>query len=60
MTIIYKTNHAMTTKSMTEWYFGKKFVKDHTDTLLKLNKTDGRKQIKVWQDGTGYLTIEIH
>ena len=35
----YKTNHATTTKSMTEWYFGKAFF---------------------WQDGTGYLTIQLH
>lgn len=60
MTITYKTNHATTSKSTTEWFFGKKFVKSSTDTLMKLNKADGRKQLKVWQDGTGYLTIEIH
>jgi len=26
---------------------------------VKLNKVDGRKELKVWQDGTGYLTIKI-
>ena len=26
----YKTNHAATTKSMTEWYFGKAFVASMT------------------------------
>ena len=50
----YYTNHAMTTKSLTEWYFGKKFVAK-TEALLKAS---GKKEIKVWQDGTGYLTIK--
>ncbi len=59
MTITYKTNHAETTKSMTEWYFGKSFVKHCTDALISLNKADGRKELKVWQDGTGYLTVKI-
>ncbi len=60
MKFTYKTNHAETSKSMAEWYFGKKFVNGWTDTLKKLNATDGRKEIKVWQDGTGYLTIKIN
>ena len=30
MTITYKTNAAYTTKSLTEWYFGKAFVKAAT------------------------------
>jgi len=55
----YYTNHSITTKSLTEWYFGKKFVKAAADKLVKLNKVDGRKELKVWQDGTGYLTIKI-
>ena len=59
MKITYKTNHATTTQSLTEWYFGKKFVRGWTETLKKLNAVDGRKEIKVWQDGTGYLTITI-
>ena len=50
----YYTNHAMTTKSLTEWYFGKKFVARAEATL----KASGKKEIKVWQDGTGYLTIK--
>ena len=59
MKFTYKTNGAETTKSLTEWYFGKKFVSGWTDTLKKLNASDGRKEIKVWQTGTGYLTITI-
>ena len=31
MTINYKTNGAYCTKSLTEWYFGKTFVKKATD-----------------------------
>lgn len=56
MEIIYYTNHAMTTKSLTEWYFGKKFV---ANTLKTLQAT-GKKEIKVFQPDTGFLTIKIH
>ena len=35
MTINYKTNGAYCTKSLTEWYFGKTFVKKATDAALK-------------------------
>lgn len=56
MEIIYYTNHAMTTKSLAEWYFGKKFV---ANTLKTLQAT-GKKEIKVFQPGTGFLTIKIH
>ena len=52
----YYTNHAMTTKSLTEWYFGKKFVAKATAQF----KASGKKEIKVWQDGTGYLTIKTN
>lgn len=56
MEIIYKTNHAYTCKKMTEWYFGKKFVSEAEAQL----KASGKKEIKIWQDGTGYLTIKIN
>ena len=56
MEITYYTNSKMTTKSLTEWYFGKKFVKAATDQMI----ASGKKEIKVWQAGTGYLTIKIH
>lgn len=56
MEIAYKTNHAYTTKSLTEWYFGKKFVA-RAEAMLKAS---GKKEIKVWQDGTGYLTVKIN
>ena len=56
MEITYKTNHAYTSKSLTEWYFGKKFVSKATAQL----KASGKKEIKVWQDGTGYLTVKIN
>ncbi len=60
MNITYRTNHATTTKSLTEWYFGKEFVKGHTDTLLNLNRMDGRTEIKAFQKGTGFLTVKIN
>ena len=56
MKATYFTNHKMTAKRLTEWYFGKKFV---AETEAKL-KASGKKEIKVWQNGTGYLTIKIN
>lgn len=55
MEIIYKTNHAYTSKNLTEWYFGKKFVKQTVDQL----KASGKSEVKVFQPGTGFLTIKI-
>lgn len=59
MTITYKTNAADTTKSLTEWYFGKAFVKAATNEALKQYNKTGKSQFKAWQDGTGYLTVCI-
>lgn len=55
----YKVNGSYTTKSLAEWFFGKKFVRAAEKDLLSANKSDGTKSIKVWQDGTGYLTVVI-
>lgn len=60
MEITYKTNGCITTKSMTEWYFGKKFVETLTASAQRMNEKSGETTFKFWQDGTGYLTIEIH
>lgn len=57
MTITYKTNAAYTTKSLTEWYFGKAFVKTATNEAIKQNAKTGKTEFKTWQDGTGYLTV---
>lgn len=59
MEITYYTNHVMTTKSMTEWYFGKKFVKNTTEAATLLSEVTKQREFKYWQDGTGYLTIKI-
>ena len=56
----YKTNHSQTTRSMTEWYFGKKFVAAKTAEAKRLNKKTGETEFCFWQDGTGYLTIQLH
>ena len=56
----YKTNHAATTKSMTEWYFGKAFVASMTAKAKRENKKTGKTEFRFWQDGTGYLTITLH
>ena len=55
----YKTNGKLTTKSTTEWFFGKKFVEQMTRMAKDLQKTTGKKEFKFWQDGTGYLTITL-
>ncbi len=60
MSITYRTNGVMTTASMTEWYFGKKFVSNATRIAKAAFAMDGKHSMKFWQDGTGYLTIEIH
>ena len=36
MTITYKTNGSVTTKSLTEWFFGKSFVKSLTESARRL------------------------
>ena len=59
MTINYKTNAAYTTKRLTEWYFGKAFVKAATNEAIKQHSKTGKSQFKTWQDGTGYLTVCI-
>ena len=56
----YKTNGVMTSKSDTEWYFGKQFVENMTASAERMNSKTGERVFKFWQDGTGYLTIEIN
>ena len=56
----YKNNHSQTTKSMTEWYFGKKFMAAKTAEAKRLNRKTGETEFRFWQDGTGFLTIQIH
>lgn len=55
MTIRYYTNSAETTKSLTEWFFGKDFVTEASASLKK----SGKSEIKVFQKGTGFLTIKV-
>ena len=59
MTITYKTNHACTSKSLTEWYFGKQTVANLTATAKRMHKKSGKSEFRFWQDGTGYLTIRV-
>lgn len=60
MQITYLVNGIPTTKSLTEWYFGKKFVTAHTKQAVTASVAGEKNSIKVWQNGTGYMTIEIH
>ena len=59
-TMTFKTNHSQTTQSMTEWFFGKKFVAAKMAEAKRLNKKTGQTEFRFWQDGTGYLTIRLH
>jgi len=59
MTITYKTNSAKATKTLTEWFFGKAYVKAMTEKALREAKKSGTAEIRVFQAGTGFLTITI-
>lgn len=59
MNITYKTNGSITTKSMTEWFFGKSFVENFTASAIKMHEKSGNTEFKFWQDGTGYMTVCI-
>lgn len=60
MNITYKTNGFETTKSMTEWYFGRGFVKSSTADAIRQHNASGKVEFKFWQNGTGYMTVCIH
>lgn len=60
MAITYKTNGVPTTKSLTEWYFGKATVQNFAQTAQRQHEQTGKRSFKFWQNGTGYLTIEIN
>ena len=53
----FKTNSAETTRKMTEWYFGRKFVEAKVAEAQKESKKNGQRTFRFWQEGTGYLTI---
>lgn len=59
MEVAYFTNGVATTKSMTEWFFGKKVVGSLTASAIRQHETTKRNTFKFWQDGTGYLGIQI-
>ena len=59
-TMTFKTNHSQTTQSMTEWFFGKKFVAAKIAEAKRMNKKSEQREFRFWQDGTGYLTIQLH
>ncbi len=59
MSITYRTNGVMTTASMTEWYFGKKFVSNATRTAKAAFAKEGKHSMKFRENCTGSLTIEI-
>lgn len=59
MEITYRTNGVCTTKSLTEWYFGKTFVKNLTASAMQMYKKSGKTEFRYCQNGTGYMTVCI-
>lgn len=57
--ITYKTNSAVTSKGMTEWFFGKKYVSSMTSKAQDEQKKTGKSEFRFFQAGTGFLTIKI-
>lgn len=57
--ITYKTNHAETSKSLTEWYFGKEVVRNLTASAKRMNAKTGKSEFRTFVKGTGFLTIII-
>lgn len=60
MKITYKTNGVATSTSLTEWYFGRRFVAAAIRSAKAEYDKAGKCSMKFWQNGTGYLTVEIH
>ena len=59
MNITYKTNHAKTSRSLTEWYFGKQTVASLTASAMRMHKKNGETEFRFWQEGTGFLTVIV-
>ena len=51
----FKTNHAATTKSLTEWYFGKAFVASMTAKAKRESKKTGKTEFRFWQAWSCFL-----
>ncbi len=58
--INYKTNSSYTEYTMTAWYFGKGQVDAWTKEAKKAYRKTGETTFRFWQDGTGFMTIEIY
>ena len=58
--INYKTNSSYTEYMMTAWFFGKAQVDTWTKEAKKQYRKTGETTFRFWQNGTGYLPIEIH
>ena len=54
----YETNSKATTKSTTEWFFGRDFVKARTEDAERYFKATGKNSVRYFQRGTGFLTIK--
>ena len=44
----FKTNSAETTRRMTDWYFGRKFVEAKVTEAQKESKKNGQKTFRFW------------
>ena len=58
--INYKTNGKYTEYMMAAWFFGKGQIDAWTKEAKKAYHKTGETTFRFWQDGTGFLTIEIY
>lgn len=59
MRVTYKVNGWDQDKHMTEWYFGPEFVRSLVSKAKRIYRKTGMTELKVFQKGTGFLTITI-
>lgn len=56
----YKTNASYTEYALTAWYFGEAFTNECSAEAKRQYRKTGKTSFRFWQEGTGYLTIEIN
>ena len=59
MRITYKVNGWEQDKHQTEWFFGPEYVRSMVSKAKRIYKKTGMTELKVFQKGTGFLTITI-
>ena len=57
--ITYKVNGSYQDRHQAEWFFGTDFVRDLVRKTKRICRKTGSAELKVFQKGTGFLTITI-